>query len=85
MATTKSVTKIITQVDLRNLNNRESSHNTYPAQVDQKKNRRNQTSTNVNRSVIVGKNENCDLVAGEKKAWFYLGRLKSDTTADAGK
>lgn len=36
-------------------------------------------------SFVIGTKDTAGLVAGEKKAWLYLGRLHSDTTEEAVK
>lgn len=46
---------------------------------------RTNTNTIQARNVIVGQNENSELAVGERKAWLYLGRLKSDTSPEAVK
>lgn len=37
------------------------------------------------RQIVVGTNEKSDNLAGDKKAWFYLGRVKKDTDVETVK
>lgn len=59
-------------------NGREISYNRKGDYIDNNAlNRRNDKK--LNSDVVLETSENTDLVVGQKKAWMFFGRLKSDT------